>query len=68
MDGARLSTKLAYSPNHMWLDESEDGSCHVGVDAFFTRVLGNVDKLSFVTPRGAGRPSAVINAAASTFP
>ncbi len=52
---------LAYSPNHMWLDVSEDGSCHIGVDAFFTRVIGQADRLSFVPARGAARPSAVFS-------
>jgi glycine cleavage system H lipoate-binding protein len=68
VDGVRVSTKLAYTSNHMWIDENEDGSCHVGVDAFFTRVLGKVDKLSFATPKGAGRPSAVISACGVDLP
>jgi glycine cleavage system H lipoate-binding protein len=61
VEGVTCSTRVAYSRNHMWLDENEDGSCHIGVDAFFTRVLGDVDNLSFAIPRGPGRVSAVIH-------
>ncbi len=60
-DGVPLSSKMAYSPNHMWLDVGGDGSCHIGVDAFFTKVLGQADRLSFVTAKGVARPSAVIH-------
>jgi hypothetical protein len=60
-DGVPVSFKTAYSPNHMWLDIGEDGSCHVGVDALFARVLGRADRLNFVTTRGFARPSVVIS-------
>ncbi len=57
-----VCSAVAHSPNHMWLDVNPDGSCHVGVDAFFTRVIGRVDRLSYVPARGLARPSAVISA------
>jgi glycine cleavage system H lipoate-binding protein len=60
-EGVQVSSRVSYSPNHMWMDVDEDGSCHVGVDAFFTHVLGKIEKLSFITPRGTGRPCAVIS-------
>ena len=28
---------LRYSANHMWLDATGDGACHVGIDAFLSR-------------------------------
>jgi glycine cleavage system H lipoate-binding protein len=61
IDGVHVSKRVAYSSNHMWLDVDEDGSCHVGVDAFFAHVLGKIEKLSFITPKGTGRPCAVIS-------
>ena len=53
---------LSYSANHMWLDATEDGNCHVGIDGFLSRALGRVDALSFVWERGRHRPAAVLTA------
>ncbi len=60
VDGIRMPRKLHYSHNHMWMDESEDGLCHIGVDAFLTKVLGPVEEISFITTKGVGRPTAVL--------
>ncbi len=60
VEGIRMPSRLFYTPNHMWFDRSEDGSCHVGVDAFFTRVFGPVEAVSFVTTKGVNRPSVVL--------
>jgi glycine cleavage system H lipoate-binding protein len=68
VEGVGVSARLAYSPNHMWLDVSEDGTCHVGIDAFFARILGKVDKLGFIAPKGSGRPCAVISTAGADLP
>ena len=51
---------LFYSANHMWLEQAEDGSCHVGVDAFLAKVLGTVERVSFTTSQGLERPTAVL--------
>ena len=51
---------FCFSHNHMWLDVSSDGNCHVGLDALLTRMLGPVDKLSFVTNEGEQCPSVVL--------
>jgi len=51
---------LLYSDNHMWLDLTGDGMCHVGIDAFLARVLGTVAAIAYVHPRGRMRPSAVL--------
>jgi len=53
---------LGYSANHMWLDASGDGLCHVGIDAFLSRALGPVEAVSFVWERGCHRPAAVLTA------
>jgi glycine cleavage system H protein len=58
IDGIDVPAGLRYAHNHLWLDASPDGSCHVGVDAFLARVLGAVDEVTFLTTRGTVRPSA----------
>lgn len=60
VDGIQVPNNLAFSPNHLWLDVGTDGMCHVGIDAFFARVLGHLDGLSFVTWKGVARPTAVL--------
>lgn len=54
---------LRYSANHMWLDATDDGSCHVGIDAFLSRALGEVDAISYVWERGRRRPAVVLTTA-----
>jgi glycine cleavage system H lipoate-binding protein len=53
---------VCYSKNHMWLDVHEDESCHVGIDAFLAKFLGNVERLSYVTTKSVCSPTAVITA------
>jgi len=53
---------LRYAANHMWLDATDDGSCHVGIDAFLSRALGPVESVSYVWERGKHRPAAVLTA------
>ena len=60
--GIRVPGRLYYSANHLWLDAAEGGSCHLGVDAFLTRVLGAVERITFVRQTGVHRPSAVLTA------
>jgi glycine cleavage system H lipoate-binding protein len=48
VDGIQLPTGLAYTSNHMWLDLSANGMCHIGVDGFLTRVFPGVDAISFL--------------------
>jgi ADP-ribose pyrophosphatase YjhB (NUDIX family)/glycine cleavage system H lipoate-binding protein len=59
-EGIPVPERLAYTRNHMWIDVGQDGSCHVGVDAFLARVLGEVERVTFVSPRGRVRPAAVL--------
>jgi glycine cleavage system H lipoate-binding protein len=54
---------LVYTRNHLWLDRGPDGACHVGADAFLARVLGQVERVSFISTRGARKPMAVVRAA-----
>jgi len=41
-DGIPMPVELGYSANHLWLDAGGDGICHVGIDAFLSRALGEV--------------------------
>lgn len=58
--GIRVPNWLHYSANHMWLDAAKGGSCHFGLDAFLTRVLGTVERITFLKQTGVHRPSAVL--------
>jgi glycine cleavage system H lipoate-binding protein len=61
----RTPDGLFYSPNHMWLDPGEDGTFHIGVDAFAVRAVGAVEKISFPTLSGVRRPSVVLRTSAA---
>ena len=56
----QVPERLMFSPNHLWLDVSDDGNCHVGIDGVFARVLGRIDRVTFLTPHGVHRPTAVL--------
>ncbi len=58
--GIEVPSRLYYSANHMWLDVNEGELCHVGLDAFWTRVFGPVEQLSFQTTKGLDLPTAVL--------
>ena len=62
-DGVETPEWLRYSANHMWLDVTGDGVCHAGIDAFLSRALGRVDRVSYVWQKGRRRPAAVLTAA-----
>ena len=60
VEGLRMPGWLAYSANQMWLDVNDDGCYHAGVDAFLAKVLGSLERISFLTARGVNRPAAVL--------
>jgi glycine cleavage system H lipoate-binding protein len=60
VDGISLPGWLFYATNHMWLDLGTDGSCHIGIDGLLARVLSSVERITYITPRGVHRPSAVL--------
>ncbi len=60
VDGVGLPGWLRYSPNHLWLDISADGACHIGIDAFLGRALGNVETITYVWQKGLHRPAVVL--------
>jgi glycine cleavage system H lipoate-binding protein len=67
VDGIRMPDWLQYSANHMWLDITEDGTCHAGIDAFLGRALGKVDRIAYVWQRGEHRPAAVLSVGGTDY-
>lgn len=63
VDGLPMPEELGYSANHTWVDAGENGVCHAGIDAFLSRALGEVERISFVWQKGHHRPTAVVTAA-----
>ena len=61
-DNLLLPGWLLYSRNHMWLDVTDDGICHVGIDAFLARALGPVERISYVWLKGRHFPTAILHA------
>ena len=68
VEGVRVPRRLFYSPNHMWLDVREDGSCHVGVDGLLARALKSVAGVTYATLKGVKRPSAALTLDGVTWP
>jgi len=66
-DSLTLPGWLSYSSNHMWLDVTEDGVCHAGIDGFLARALGPVERLAYVWQKGRHCPTAVLTAAGQDF-
>jgi glycine cleavage system H lipoate-binding protein len=58
VDGVQVPAGLFYSNNHMWLDVTREGSCHIGIDGFLAKILGHVERVTFV--KGAELPTAVL--------
>ena len=63
VDGLNMPDWLQYSANHLWLDITEDGLCHAGIDSFLSRTLGQVDRIRYVWLKGRHRPTAVLTVA-----
>lgn len=68
VEGIRVPRKLYYAPNHMWLNIGDNGSCHVGLDGFLSRLLGNLERISFVAAKGVRRPSVALTVEGMTWP
>jgi glycine cleavage system H lipoate-binding protein len=60
VESVAMPGHLYYAPNHMWLDRTDDGSCHIGVDAFLAKTLGRLERISFVTLGGLRHPAVVL--------
>jgi glycine cleavage system H lipoate-binding protein len=60
VDGINLPANLSYSTNHMWLDQADDGMCHIGVDAFLTRIFHSIDAINFLPSNSSGLSTIVL--------
>jgi glycine cleavage system H lipoate-binding protein len=60
VDGVPVPGWLFYADNHTWLDVGDDGLCHIGVDGFLARLVGEVESLTFLTVKGDVRPAVVL--------
>jgi glycine cleavage system H lipoate-binding protein len=56
-----------YSGNHMWLDVSDDGICHAGIDGLLARALGIAESVSYLWQTGRRRPAALVTAGGRCF-
>ena len=61
VDGVHVPGWLWYSPNHMWLDVSDHGIVHIGVDGFLAGMLGEIEGVSFATTQGVCRPAVFLS-------
>jgi len=57
---SKPSPHLLYAANHLWLDASENGLCHVGIDGFLADAAGHVDAVTFIHSHGTHRPAFVL--------
>jgi len=68
LDGVVVPENLYYAPNHLWLDAGQSGLCHIGVDGLLARLLGKLDRVSFLTPQGTRRPAAIATVCGVDWP
>jgi glycine cleavage system H lipoate-binding protein len=59
-DSIHLPAHLTYSMNHMWLDQANDGMCHIGVDAFLTQIFQRIDAVNFLPSDSSAHPTFVL--------
>lgn len=65
---SRFPQELYFSPNHFWLDLGEDGTFHIGCDAFLTSTLGSAERISYLQERGVCQPSVVLSVGGIDLP
>jgi glycine cleavage system H lipoate-binding protein len=59
-DGIDAPADLYYSVNHLWFDAAADGGWHLGIDSLLAKVMGSVDRVTFVTLNGVDRPAVIL--------
>ncbi|MCC6587775.1 MAG: hypothetical protein IT168_13860 [Bryobacterales bacterium] len=71
-EGVPIEPDLLYTRNHWWVDLPADGPCHVGIDAFLARLLGEASRIDYATKTGWVQPIASVTAGGAdwqvTFP
>lgn len=68
VEGIPVPRQLFFTNNHMWLDVHDSGACHIGIDGFLARLLGEPERVSFLTLRGVNRPGAVLTVRGADWP
>jgi glycine cleavage system H lipoate-binding protein len=63
VDELYFPRQLWYTKNHMWLDRSEDGHWHAGIDALMAQAVGRPERIVFISTGGYQCPTAVITTA-----
>ncbi len=62
IDGISIPGRLSYAANHLWLDLSSEGICHIGIDGVLARTLPPITEVHFSTTRGTVLPAVVLRA------
>jgi glycine cleavage system H lipoate-binding protein len=65
VDDVVVATDRSYSPNHLWIDEGELGTCTIGVDDLVRFLLPRLDAVHFVSHAGIERPHVVLTSGAA---
>ncbi len=68
IDSIQITGWHSYSLNHMWLETDDEGICHIGIDPFFAKVIGKLDRLTFASTSGFQNPSIVMTVNGVEFP
>jgi glycine cleavage system H lipoate-binding protein len=67
-EASRFPIELFYTPNHFWLDAGDDGTLHIGCDAFLASTLGGADRISFLQEKGLCQPGIVLSVGGVDLP
>jgi glycine cleavage system H lipoate-binding protein len=67
-EGIEVPSHLYYSRNHLWLDQTAPGSCHIGIDGFMAAVLGHIDQVTFLSTKGTNRPTVILTVKGADLP
>jgi len=60
VEGIEVPGRLAFTSNHFWIDQADDGTCHIGIDGFLSKFFQKIDKIHFLTTKGITTPIVVI--------
>ncbi|MFO8070998.1 MAG: hypothetical protein R6V85_03900 [Polyangia bacterium] len=59
-DEIEIPEHFSFSRNHLWIDADEDGGCHVGIDGFLARAIGEVEKITYDSSGRCSKPAVAI--------
>jgi glycine cleavage system H lipoate-binding protein len=63
VEGIPIPRRLAFTSNHFWIDQADDGTCHIGIDGFLGTLFQKIDKINFLTTKGIATPIVVVTVA-----